>query len=135
MLLRRDARFIHEGQVVTHKGLHAAFLRGVRFLEDEGVFVVQVGHFRAQIDVEDTAFWVVSYDPATGDIELTDGSCERLEPLTLSMDADDVLRCSVKGGFPARFSRTGQAHLLDALEERGDSVALRVAGEWRSVEL
>ena len=56
LVLRRDGRFVHEGVLVRHAKLHAAFLKGVRFVEEEGVFIVQIGHFRAQIEVEDTPF-------------------------------------------------------------------------------
>ena len=97
--------------------------------------MVQVGRFRAQIDVQDTAFWVVGYDPESGEIELTDRTCEPLVPRTLTMDADEVLRCLVKGRFAARFSRSGQAHLLDALEEHADALVLRMGREWMEVAL
>jgi hypothetical protein len=96
--------------------MHRVFLRGVRFLDDEGVFVVQVGRFRGQIEVEDTPFWVVAYDAPLGTVQLTDGSEEPLAVASLSLDPDAVLRCIVKGRFPARFTRTGQGHLLNHLE-------------------
>ena len=115
---------MHKGQAVTHPGLYRAFLRGVCFLDEEGVFVVRVGHFRGQIDVEDVAFWVVAYDVESGEIELTDRSSERLEPGTLTFDPDGALRCSVKGRFPARFTHAGQSHLLDAVE--GSEAAPRI---------
>jgi len=127
-------RFRHEGQIVTHPRLHQVFLRGVRFLDEEGVFVVQVGRYRGQIEVEDTPFWVVAYDPENGEIELTDGSSEKLEARTLSRDPDEVLRCRVKGRFPARFTHAGQAHLLDALELRGATPWLRAGEEWLCLE-
>ena len=77
---------------MTHPGLHAAFLRGVRFLYDEGVFVVQLGHFRAQIDVEDTAFWVVSYDPDSGEItRLTQDEGSRNESPSFSPDGHHIV--------------------------------------------
>lgn len=123
-------RFRHEGQIVTHPRLHRVLLRGVRFSDQEGVFVVQVGPYRGQIEVEDTPFWVVAYDAESGEIQLTDGSSEPLDVQTLSADPDEVLRCRVKGRFPARFTHAGQAHLLDALELRGGTPGLRVGDEW-----
>ena len=134
LILRRDGTFEHEGVRVTHPKLHRAFLRGVRFLDDEGVWIVQLGRFRAQIEVEEIPFWVVAYDPATGAVQLTDGSTEPLAWETLEMDSDDgVLRCRVKGRFPARFTRTGQAHLLDALELREGAWVLRLGTHSRVV--
>lgn len=115
---------------MSHPGLHRAFLRGVRFVEDEGVFVVQVGHFRGQIDVEDVPFWVVAYDTESGLIQLTDRSREPLDAASLAPDPDGALRCRVKGRFPARFTHAGQAHLLDAVEFRDEIPHVRAAGRW-----
>ena len=87
--------------------------------------VVQLGRFRGWLEVEDTAFFVTSYDATTGEVELSDRSCECLDAGTLSVDADEVMRCTVKGRFAARFTRAAQAHVLDALELDGDLVVLR----------
>ncbi len=122
-------QFWHEGAPVTHPGLHRAFLRGVRFLEDPGVFVVQVGRFRGQIEVEDTPWWVVGYDPELGEIELTDRTREPLLAETLAADPDGVLRCTVKQRFAARFTRAGQAALAAALEETPHGWTLRAGAQ------
>ncbi len=114
---------------VTHPRLHRALLRGVRFAREEGVFIVQIGRFRGQIEIEDTPFWVVAYDPARGEVQLSDGSCEPLCVEGLSLDPDGVLRLRLKGGFPARFSHAGQAHLLDAVEATEGRLALQVGRE------
>ncbi len=134
-MLRRDGSFVHEGQRVTHPRLHRAFLRGVRFLDDEGVFVVQLGRFRGQIEVEDTPYFVVAYDPDLGTIDLSDGTREPLAPDTLRVDPDEALRCRVKGRFQARFTHAGQAHLLDAVETRGGRLVLRAGSRWLNLEL
>jgi len=102
----------------------------VRWADAERTFVVQLGRFRAWLDVEDTAFFVTAYDAGTGELELSDRTSERLAAAMLSVDADDVLRCMVKGRFAARFTRGAQAHLLDALELDGDSIVVR-AGNAR----
>jgi hypothetical protein len=119
---------VHEGERVTHPGLHRAFLRGVRFLDEEGVWVVQVGRFRGQIDVEDVPYWVVAYDAPRGTVELTDSSEEPLDAASLQVDSDGAFRCRVKGRFPARFTHAGQAHLLDAVET-AEAVPLIRAGD------
>ena len=112
---------------MTHPKLHRAFLRGVRFLDREGVWIVQLGRFRGQIEVEDTPYWVRAYDPSDGGLSLSDETAEPLAPETLSLDPDGVLRCRVKGTrFPARFTQSGQAHLLDALELGPTGWLLRV---------
>ncbi len=120
-MLRRDGRFWHEGIEVTHPGLHRAFLRGVRWSADEDTFIVQLGRYRGWLDVEDTAFWVTAYDQPSGEIELSDQSRERLCVETLTVDPDEALRCTIKGRFPARFTRAAQAHLLDSLDLRAEA--------------
>lgn len=92
---------------------------------------MQVGRFRGQIDVEDTPFWVVSYDAADGCIELTDRTREPLDPDTLAPDPDGALRCRVKQGrFPARFQHAAQALLLHAVEIEDGEPRIR-AGDRR----
>lgn len=107
---------MHEGVRVSHPRLARALLRGVAWSEPEGVFVVRIGRFRGQIDVEDTPFFVVAFDAALGELDLSDGSSEALDPSTLRLDPDGVFRCRVRGRFAARFTRTGQAHLLGCVE-------------------
>jgi hypothetical protein len=131
LLLRRDMRFEHEGALVTHPRVHAALLRGVRFADAEGVWIVQLGRFRAQIDVEDVPFWIVGYDADSGLAQLTDGSREPLAPDTLRSDPDGCLRCTVKSRFDARFTRRAQAELLDVVRATPAGVEIRVGGEWR----
>ena len=113
---------------VTHPRLLRALRAGVRWAEPERTFVVQLGRFRGWLDVEDTAFFVDGYDAATGELELSDRTRESLDAATLVADTDDALRCTVKGRFPARFTRAAQAELLAAVEVRGDEVWVR-AGE------
>jgi len=136
LVLRRDGTFWHEGVQVTHPKLAAAFLRSVEWSEADGAFLVRLRQFRGWLDVEDTPWFVVSYDALTGEIELTDGSREVLQPRTLSVDPDDVLRCAVKDGrWEARFTHRGQAHLLDALEPDEIGMTLRIRGRREIVDL
>ena len=112
---------------MTHPRLHDAFLAGVRWVEEERTFVVQLGHFRGWLDVEDTAYFVTAYDEATGEIDLSDRTREDLVASALSIDADGVLRCVLRRGFAARFMRGAQAQLLEAVELDGSDVVVRVA--------
>ncbi len=54
----------HEGQAIAHRRLRAAFERGVRYLPAAGKYVVQLGHFRGQLDVEECGFFVRGVDLA-----------------------------------------------------------------------
>ena len=84
-----------------------------------GTFVVQLGVFRGWLDVEDTAFFVTAYDAAQRRARALGPLARAARAATRSRSiADDVLRCTVKGRFAARFTRAAQAHLLDARRAR-----------------
>jgi hypothetical protein len=141
LLLHRDGRFTHEGHPIANARLRALFERSVRYLPEEGKYVVQVGHFRGQLEVEEAGFFVRSVDLARGTLALSDRSEEALDPATLRPSAadPDVWLCTVKrelappDGLPARFERSAQAELLLAIEWVGDALCLRVAGELRAL--
>lgn len=137
LVLHRDGRFTHEGHPIANRRLLAAFERGVRFLPAEGKYVVQIGHFRGQLDVEEAGFFVRSIDLASGEIALSDGSLDCIDPASLrasALDADALLctvkRSSVAHGLPARFLHPAQAELLLGVEASEQGFALRIAGEW-----
>jgi hypothetical protein len=139
LVLHRDGRWSHEGVSITHPKLRAAFDRSVRYLRDEGVYVVQLGRFRGQIEVEEAAFFVRGFDAGSGRLDLSDGSSEVLEPSSLRAAVQDgALLCTVKrglvsGGLPARFRHAAQAELLAAVEETSDGPKLRIGGTLRDL--
>ena len=134
LVLHHDGRWSHEGIPLANARLRAAFDRGVRFLPDEGVYVVQLGRFRGQIEVEEAAFFVRTFDPATGVVTLSDRSEEPLAPQSLHVSArDGALLCRVKrelapAGLLARFTHAAQAQLLSVVEEGAGGLLLRIAG-------
>jgi hypothetical protein len=106
----------------------------VRFLPAEGRYVVQLGRFRGQIEVEEAAFFVRAASPDAGRLELSDGTTDRLELGSLRVSArDGALLCTVKRdlvshGLPARFGHAAQAELLAAVEGEPGAPALRIGG-------
>jgi hypothetical protein len=139
LVLHRDGHWSHEGRRVTNPRLRAVFDRGVRFLPEVDTYVVQVGHFRGQIEIEEAAFFVRSVDPETGEIVLSDASVELLDPSGLRASSqDDAWLCRVKqdlapGGLLARFTHAAWAQLLEAVEETSEGPALRLAGRLHLV--
>jgi hypothetical protein len=137
--LHHDGRWSHEGQPIRHARLRAAFDRSVRFLPAEGKYVVQLGRFRGEIEVEEAAFFVREVDLAEGTLRLSDGSRELLDPATLRVSPrGGALLCLVKrdlvpGGLAARFLPAAQSELLQAVEEQGDGHALRLGGGLRAL--
>jgi hypothetical protein len=134
LVLHRDGSWTHEGVPLRNARLRAAFDRSVRFLPEPGVYVVQLGHFRGQIEVEEAGFFVREFDAASGRIRLSDGSAEPLDPMSVRASPwDGALVCQVKrelvsGGLPARFQRSAQADLLLAVETGPTGLRLRIGG-------
>lgn len=125
-----EGRFLHRGTAVTHPGLLAALWRGLAPGPDGG-WLVRIGREAACVAVDGTPWTVrgvaVHGDPpAALDLLLTDGTVERLDPLTLQVGPAGLLRCRVKAGQPARFTRAGHLALGALLEE-----APAGAGGWQ----
>ena len=135
LVLHRDGSWTHEGVAIRNRKLRAAFDRSVRYAAEEGVFVVQLGRFRGQIEVEEAPFFVRVFDAASGELRLSDASREFLDPASLRLSPHDgALLCTVKRdvapqGFPARFLQSAQAELLCAVEETPHGLRLRARGE------
>jgi hypothetical protein len=130
----REGRFIHEGAEVTHEGLKRALFRWLdRLPAPDGRYVLRLDERRfAYLDVDDTPL-VARAARVAGDtvyLALSDGSEERLEPATLSVDAAGVLRAWVRGGrLEARLASSALAALADLLVVENGAPALRLGGE------
>lgn len=141
LVLHHDGRFRHEGQPIRHQRLREHFDRSVVYLPEEGKYVVTLGRYRAEIEVEECGFFVRSFDVGSGRIRLSDRSEERLDPASLRLSPrDSATICTVKcklvpGGLAARFNHGAHAELLQAIEEREGGFVLEIAGEWLPVAL
>ena len=141
LVLHRDGRWTHEGVPIRNRKLRALFDRSVRYLPDEGRYVVQVGRFRGQIEPEEAAFFVRAVDLEAGTVRLSDRSVEPLDPASLRASPHDgALLCTVKRalvpeGLPARFRHAAQAELLAAVEETARGPALALAGRLHPLAL
>ncbi len=140
--LHHDGCWSHEGQPILNRKLREHFDRSVVYLPSERKFAVTLRHFRAEIEVEEAAFFVREVDLASGRLRLSDRSEELLDPATLAWSPrDGALLCRVKpalappGGLLARFSHAAQAELLLAVEPAGEGFALRLAGRHVFLDL
>ncbi len=116
-----EGRFLHRGEPVTHARTLEVLWRSLERAPD-GRYRVHVGRESAYVDVEDAPYAVLGVlegaPEAAPPLLLSDGSRETLDPATLAVGEDGVLRCSVKGGaHEARFSRAAQVALGFRLEE------------------
>jgi len=115
-----EGRLLHRGEPVTHARTLEVLWRSLERAPD-GRYLVRIGRESAYVQIDDAPYGVrgVIEDPAGGtpSILLSDGSREPLDPATLAVGTDGVLRCVVKGGHPARFGRAAQVTLGLAIEE------------------
>jgi hypothetical protein len=125
----REGQFIHEGESVRHEGLRQALFRWLDRLDD-GRYVLRLDARRfAYLDVDDTPLVVRSLRVGPGDrvgLVLSDGAEEALDPATLTIDDEGILRCWVRGGrLEARLSTSAAAALAERIIEtdRGPALA------------
>lgn len=123
----QQGRLWHDGAAMIHPGILELIYQSVHL--EEGVYFLQVGKQRCQLEVADT-FFVVNRAELQGEqvlLTLNDASQEPLDPDTLSIGAGDVLYCQVKAGaFPARFLRSAYYQLTQWVEPQGEGFALRL---------
>jgi hypothetical protein len=134
LVLHHDGRFSHEGEPIRHRKLREHFERSVEYLAAEQKFIVCLGHFRGQIEVEEAGFFVRSVELGSGELALSDGTRERIDLASLALSPiDGAILCRVKRalvpeGLVARFSSAAQAELLLAVEEQDGRTVLRFGG-------
>jgi hypothetical protein len=133
----REGQFIHEGEPVRHEGLRHALFRWLDRLDprdDDVRYVLRLDERRfAYIDVDDTPLVVRALrllpDGAVA-LQLSDGAEEQLDPSTLTIDDQGVLRCWVRGGrIEARLATSAAAVLADHITETTRGPALLWPGQ------
>jgi hypothetical protein len=136
IVLDRHGRFFHDGEPFEHKGLAGGFHKWISRHPDNGRFILSNGYDWTYFEVEDTAFFVTALhiDGNTVTVTLSDGTTEPLDPTTVSIDGDDVLRVAVKGGsYEARFQRSAQLAIAGVLCD-DEPLALMIAGERHPIK-
>lgn len=119
-----DGRLLHRGEPITHARTLEVLWRSLSRAPD-GRYLVRIGRESAYVRVDDAPYAVRGIVQEPGGDEagrapwllLSDGSREPLDPATLAVGADGVLRCTVKGEHAARFGRSAQVALGLLLEE------------------
>ncbi len=128
-----EGRFLHRGEPVLHARTLEVFWRSLEPAAG-GRWLVRVGRESAYVAVAETPWIVRGVDGGDGTsppvLFLSDGSREPLDPASLRLGEDGVLRCTVSRG-PARFGRAAQIALgmsLDEVPPGSERFVLRVAG-------
>jgi uncharacterized protein len=116
----RDGVWYADDEPIDNERIAHLFSRHVRRRAGGG-YELEIGPERAPIEVDDTPYVVVGVDAKGGsmEVELNDGSRERLDPCGLEVGGANVLYCRVKGGTErARFLRTAYYQIAPNVSER-----------------
>jgi uncharacterized protein len=130
IVLDRDGRFFHEGELVEHPGLLAALHRWIDRHPVDQRYILTNGYDWTYFTVEDVPYAAVGIT-SSAELMLSDGSIEPFPETGYRVGPADALYCSVKGGrFEARFTPAAQTALAPFLAEEEGRLVLRV-GERR----
>ena len=129
----REGRFWHEGAPVVHEGLRRALFRWLdRLPAPDGRHILRLDERRfVYLEVADTPLVATSlrWSGEVAQLGLTDGSEEPLDPATLTVDTEGVLRCTVRQGrLQARLATSAAATLSERLESGPSGPVLRLEG-------
>jgi len=134
-----EGHFLHQGEPITHARTLEVLWRTLAPAPD-GRWLVTIGRESAYVTVDETP-WVVrglrveGVPPRRITLLLAGGREAPLQPETLRLAADGVLRCDLPTA-PARFSRAGHIALGTLLEEDppgSGRFVLPLAGIWHPV--
>jgi hypothetical protein len=132
-----EGRLCHGGQPIEHARTLDVLWRSLE-RQPDGRYLVRVGRESGYVSLADAPYGVrgVTFDRGEAVVHLSDGSVETLDPGSLTVDAEGVLHCKVRGGHRARFRRSAQVDLGLALEEApaaASGFALRLGGRLHLV--
>jgi hypothetical protein len=132
IVLAADGRFFHEGEPVTHPGMHQAFASWLQRHPDDGRYILSNGYDWTYLTVEGPARFVRAVRSADGRPELVlfDGLEVPLDPRDLRSDAEGKLSVALARGEPASFTAAAQLQLAPWLEERDGVVGLQIEGDF-----
>ena len=134
--LDRHGRFWHDGALVEHVGLRAAFHRWLSRHPNDGRFILMNGYDWCYLAVEDAVAFVerVEVEDGAPRLVLADGHSELLRPRGLRVGAEGELRVMVRGGADeARFSRHAQVALEPWLAEGADGPGLLIGAQLHPI--
>lgn len=126
----RDGRWYADDELISNRRIADLFSRNV-VRQPDGSYRIVIGWDTAPIEIEDTPYVVTRVDPRDGGflVELNDGTCEALDPDSLSISEENVLYCSVKGGAErARLLRPAYYQVASHIHEVGGGFVLRAGG-------
>jgi hypothetical protein len=134
--IRLDAalRWWHDDEPIEHPRIIELFNSSL-ILDEEGRYQLRIGKDWCYVQVEDAAYEVRAVDVTPEErlsVRLSDRTAAALDLDTLTVGADGILTCRVKGSrAKARFSRDAQFQLGELLEQDESGRLFLRAGQRR----
>ena len=134
LVLHHDGKWSHEGQPILNRRLREKFDRSVVYLPNLEKYVVEVGRFKGEIEVEEAAFFVRSVDLLKGKLRISDGTTVEFDASSLHWSKFDgarlcrIERSGSQRSVLARFDHSAHSELLLSINEREEMLTLRVGG-------
>ncbi len=126
----KDGTWFHKGSPIIRREFIRLFYKSL-YMDKKGRYIIKFQDQVCRLDVEDTPFIVlrtdlvraIKYGQRDGYvIQLIDGTEENLDPETLTIGANNVLYCRIRGQrFRARFSRPSYYQLAQHIQEEPEA--------------
>lgn len=127
--LNAEGEWLHEGVIVTHERTRSLFFKNL--YESQGEWFLKGDSVPVPVQIVDTPYFVnaLNLTEEGGEITVSDGSVEKLNPATLYFSPDDLPNCLVKDArYTARLTRQVYYQLMQKLETRQGYVGLVLGG-------
>jgi uncharacterized protein len=121
----KDGIWYYRGAHMFRKDILCVFFEHLK-MDDSGKYFVELNEEVCYLDVEDTAFVVMSVNKRKAasngheqiDVLLSDDCLEKLDLSSLAVGEDNIMYCRIKDGkFTARFTRNSYYQLAEFIEQ------------------
>jgi hypothetical protein len=127
IILSRNGIWIADGVEITHEPTRKLFAKSLKKRED-GTYYLAIGRETKDIQIEDTAYFVIRIDEKNDQgivVYLNDETHERLDPQSLKYRPGRLV-CRVKSNEEAKFLHAPYFDLLKNLNEDREGYFLKI---------
>lgn len=118
--LSSEGVWSQEGEEITHERTKALLYNSVKKNQD-GSYCVEVSKDQVPLVLEDTPYFISSYESETGIISLLGGRREPLNPSSLTFQPGGSAYCVLADGNPAKFLRSAYYTLAQNITDEPGS--------------
>ena len=113
--LNKHGEWLHQGARISKQSISDYFFRSLKYDPESNTYFLEIGKGRATVEVEDTPFFVLSFDTSTLPwiLNLSGETRHPLLPESLFIGNENQIYCLINNGQDrARFSRSAHQTLL-----------------------